>query len=73
MKQIQYILIKTKILQNRTLYIENSVYALEIESYRVFLQKRRFFLKIKKVSDYKEFVEVHLFAKKYKTQDIGKK
>jgi len=36
-KQIQYILIKIKILQNYTLYVENNFYTLQIERYRVFL------------------------------------
>ena len=47
-KQIQYILIKIKILQNYTLYVENNFYTLQIERYRVFCKKYRFFYKKRK-------------------------
>lgn len=47
-KQIQYILIKIKILQNYTLYAENNFYTLQIERYRVFCKKYRFFYKKRK-------------------------
>ena len=65
-KQIQYILIKIKILQNYTLYIENSIYTLQIESYRVFCKK-------KKVSNYKRLNKFYFFQKNLKTQDIEEK
>lgn len=72
-KQIQYILIKIKILQNYTLYVENNFYTLQIERYRVFCKKYRFFYKKKKVSNYKQLNEFYFFQKNLKTQDIEEK